>query len=129
MNIKVPLSNNGYKLPKIIWQPGSIEGLSALCYSPSVTHIHRCIHKHNTHTVTAACICSHLLFIPTLLRFISLKGDLVGHADNSPPLTALPHKLPGGIGTVTGSFLVPWALGRGAEVEVYVCVCSGFRAV
>ena len=129
LKIKAPLSNNGYKLPKIIWQPGSIQGLSALHNSPSVTRTH----KH-THTVTAAaCICYHLLqppFFLTLLRFISPKGDfLVGHGDNPPPLTTLPHKLPGGIGTVTGSSSLPWALGRGAEVEVRlcvnVCVCVG----
>lgn len=39
LKIKAPLSN-GYKLPKIIWQPGSIQGLSALRNSPSVTHTH-----------------------------------------------------------------------------------------
>lgn len=114
---------------KIIWQPGSMQGLSA----PQLPICH---------TKTHARICSHLLYrhpspTPTILisfislRFISSKGDfLVGHSDNFPPLPTLPHKLPGGVSTVTGIALHSPGLWAGAQgwgcvyLLVLVCVCA-----
>lgn len=122
LEIKATLSNNGYKLPKIIWQPGS----RAACQHRATPHLSR------THTVTEeARICSRLLLPPTSFRFISPKGDfLFGHGDSPPAVSALPHKLPGAIGTLTGSTALPGALGRvQARSDVSEGMCVHFRVL
>lgn len=100
-------SNNGYKLPKIIWQPGSMQALSA----PQLPICH---------TKTHARICSHLLYAPHphppyLIKIHIHKRWLLSWArwQLPHPFPPCPHKLPGGGSTVTGTVALhspgPWA--------------------